>query len=190
MQTSTLRTALLWANLGFALWGCSLFDGGGHASPAGGAPIFQQGSSDSPPAINPPPAQAWPGPNVGAPTPLTGPAAASGGTNVAANGGPSGIAGVPLPPPPGSEGFSGGTTPPAGLVDVDLNKVRRHVARYLNVDAGRIPATMTLPATVAANLCGIDVNALATQPRAGGGKPTCVANNVNMATDVVEPTIQ
>jgi hypothetical protein len=171
MPISKLRILLLAATAPVFLASCSTADRD-HLS---NGPVLRQGSSQSAPAtsqndihVSPNP---WPGQNVRAPTPLTGttPPNASGSL---ANGGASGTSG------------------PAGRVDVNLDRVRLNVARKLNIDASKVPATMELPVTVAASLCGVDVNALAAQRRPGGGKPTCVANDPEMATDVVEPSIE
>ena len=77
-----------------------------------------------------------------------------------------------------------------GLVDVNLNNVKVDVARNLNIDASKIPVTVQLPVTAAANVCGVDVNALAAQKQQGGGKPTCTANNANEATQAVQTSVQ
>lgn len=171
MPISKLRILLLAATAPVLLASCSTVDRG-HSS---NEPALQQGSSPSIPAtsqngiqVSPNP---WPGQNVGAPTPLTGTTSPSASDSLA-NGGASGTSG------------------PAGRVDVNLDKVRLNVARKLNIDASKVPATLELPVTVAASLCGVDVNALAVQRQPGGGKPTCVANDPEMATEVVEPSIE
>ena len=194
MHAASLRTTFLTAGLCLALAGCSIPERDGGASDASPDPALQQGSSPSAPAVDQATvrqasAEAWPGRNVGSPISLGVTPAQSGDAAVAERGGAAGIERVSLPAPPGSDGLSGSSTGPSGLVDVNLNKVRRAVARYLNVDARKIPATIVLPVTVAAGLCGIDVKALTKQQRPGG-KPICMANNAGMAADVVEPTIQ
>ncbi|HEV8027108.1 MAG TPA: hypothetical protein VGP50_06740 [Stellaceae bacterium] len=194
MHAASLRTTFLTAGLCLALAGCSIPDRDGGASDASPDPALQQGSSPSAPAVDQATvrqasAEAWPGRNVGSPISLGVTPAQSGDAAVAERGGAAGIERVSLPAPPGSDGLSGSSTGPSGLVDVNLNKVRRAVARYLNVDARKIPATIVLPVTVAASLCGIDATALTKQQRPGG-KPICMAKNAGMASDVVEPTIQ
>lgn len=77
-----------------------------------------------------------------------------------------------------------------GLVDVNLNNVKVDVAKNLNIDASKIPVTVQLPVTAAANVCGVDVNALAAQKQQGGGTPTCMANNANDATQAVQTSVQ
>jgi hypothetical protein len=77
-----------------------------------------------------------------------------------------------------------------GLVDVNLNNVKVDVAKNLNIDASKIPVTVQLPVTAAANVCGVDVNALAAQKQQGGGTPSCMANNANEATQAVQTSVQ
>jgi hypothetical protein len=77
----------------------------------------------------------------------------------------------------------------SGLVNVDLNNIRFDIARNLQVDASKVPVTVQLPVTAAANVCGVDVNALAAQ-RQQGGTPSCTANNANQATQAVRTSIQ
>jgi hypothetical protein len=195
MHASNLRTTVLTAGLCFALAGCSISDKDDRSSGASREAVIQQGSSQSSPAVDQatarqPSAEAWAGRNVGSPVSLIGAPTQS--ATFAESGGAAGVEGAPLPAPPGSNDLSGSSTKPpglSGLVNVNLNNVRRDVARYLNVDAHKVPATIVLPVTVAAGLCGIDAKALTAQQRPGG-KPTCMANNAGMATDVVEPTIQ
>jgi hypothetical protein len=197
MHAASLRTTFLTAGLCLALAGCSIPDRDDGASDASPEPAIQQANSPSSPAVDQatapqPSAEAWPGRNVGSPISLGVAPAQSGDAAVAESGGVAGIERVSLPAPPASDGFSGSSTnpsAPSGLVNVNLNKVRRDVARYLNVDPRKIPATIVLPVTVAASLCGIDATALTKQQRPGG-KPICMAKNAGMASDVVEPTIQ
>jgi hypothetical protein len=194
MHAANLRTTFLTAGVCLALAGCSMPDRDDGSSDASPEPAVQQGSSPSAPGVDQatarePGAEAWPGRNVGSPISLGVAPAQSGDATVAESGGAAGIERAPLPAPPGSNGLSGSSTDPSGLVNVNLNKVRRDVARYLNVDLRKIPATIVLPVTVAAGLCGIDAKALTKQQRPGG-KPICMAKNAGMATDVIEPTIQ
>jgi hypothetical protein len=77
-----------------------------------------------------------------------------------------------------------------GLVDVNLNNVRLDIAKNLNIDASKVPVTVQLPVTAAANVCGVDVNALTAQKQQGGGTPNCTANNANQATQAVQTSIR
>ena len=78
-----------------------------------------------------------------------------------------------------------------GLVAVNLNDVRIDIARNLNLDASKVPMTIQLPVTAAANVCGVDVNALALQGRQqGSATPSCTANNSNLASQYIQNPIQ
>ena len=102
----------------------------------------------------------------------------------------------PMPPMVGS----GSSQPPSqfqnqmqqqdGLANVNLNNIRVEIARNLNVDVNRVPLSIMLPVTAAANVCGIDVNALTMSSQQQGGNPTCNATNSNMAFQYVQNQIQ
>jgi hypothetical protein len=171
MLRSKLRAVLLGAPMCFALASCSLFERDDHSALQGGS--SQAGAGQ--PAPN-----AWPGPNVGNPIPLTGAAGQGSGPGVALSG---------ASEPQASNGRYQ-TPNRTRLVDVDLKKLRQGIAGNLHVDASKVPATLALPVGVAANLCGVEAAALAAQRQPGGGNPTCLANNLEMATDVVEPSIE
>jgi hypothetical protein len=93
---------------------------------------------------------------------------------------------------------SGSTRQPAGsmqqqngLVAVNLTDVRIDIARNLNLDASKVPVTIQLPVTAAANVCGVEVNALALQGRQqGSATPSCTANNSNLASQYVQNAIR
>jgi hypothetical protein len=73
------------------------------------------------------------------------------------------------------------------LVAVNLNDVRSDIARNLNLDASKVPMTIQLPVTAAANVCGVDVNALAMQGRQqGSATRSCMANNSTLASQYVQ----
>ena len=102
----------------------------------------------------------------------------------------------PIPPAIGS----GSSQPPSqfqnqmqqqdGLANVNLNNIRVEIARNLNIDVNRVPISIMLPVTAAANVCGIDVNALTMSSQQQGGNPTCNATNSNMAFQYVQNQIQ
>jgi hypothetical protein len=102
----------------------------------------------------------------------------------------------PMPPMVGS----GSSQPPSqfqnqmqqqdGLANVNLNNIRVEIARNLNIDVNRVPISIMLPVTAAANVCGIDVNALTMSSQQQGGNPTCNATNSNMAFQYVQNQIQ
>ena len=71
----------------------------------------------------------------------------------------------------------------AGLVNVSINNVANDIARNLSVDVSRIPVTVQVPVGVAANVCGVAANVLATQVR--GGAPSCTATSTNMALNQI-----
>jgi len=74
-----------------------------------------------------------------------------------------------------------------GLVAVNLNSIRFDIARNLSVDAERVPISISLPISVAANVCGVDVNALASQgQQSGGQQPSCNASNAQLASQHVQ----
>jgi hypothetical protein len=103
---------------------------------------------------------------------------------------------------PGTTGSSEGVQQPSGSaqhnqlrqqnrpVTVNLNDVRIDIARNLNLDASRVPVTIQLPVTAAANVCGLDVNALTMSSQQQGGNPTCNATNSTMAFQYVQNQIR
>jgi hypothetical protein len=77
-----------------------------------------------------------------------------------------------------------------GLVNVNLNDIRLDIARNLRVDASKVPVNIQLPVSAAANVCGVDVNALASQKQQGGTQPNCNATNSQIASQYVQNSIQ
>jgi hypothetical protein len=67
-----------------------------------------------------------------------------------------------------------------GLVVVNISNVANNIARDLDVNVSNIPVTVQVPVSVAAAVCGLTVNALATQGR-GGDTRTCDATSNNAA---------
>ena len=180
MQRWELPIVLLSLTMDVALASCSTVDRQDRSSRDA---VVQQGSSQSQTDAQQPFPNPWPGPNVGSPIPLTRTAEQGSGDGFARNG----VAGAT-----GSQATNGQNHAPnqARRVDVDLNRVRGDIARKLHVDANKVPVTLELPVTVAADLCGVAVNMLGAQRQPNGGKPNCLANNAERATDVVEPLIQ
>ena len=80
----------------------------------------------------------------------------------------------------------GSTTP---IVNVNLSKVRIDVAKNANIDLEKVPINIQIPVEIAANVCGIDVNALKSQ-QGSGSSPTCTAVNAGTATQAVQNQIQ
>jgi hypothetical protein len=64
-------------------------------------------------------------------------------------------------------------TLPQGLVTVNLQNVLSDIAVDLNVSENSIPVNVQVPVSVAANVCGVDVNALSV--KIDSGDATCVA---------------
>jgi hypothetical protein len=67
-----------------------------------------------------------------------------------------------------------------GLVVVNIENVANNIARDINVDVSNIPVTVQVPVSVAAAVCGLNVNALARQGR-GGDTRSCDATSNNAA---------
>jgi hypothetical protein len=64
-------------------------------------------------------------------------------------------------------------TLPQGLVTVNLQNVLSDIAVDLNVEENSIPVNVQVPVSVAANVCGVDVNVLSV--KIDSGDATCVA---------------
>lgn len=60
-----------------------------------------------------------------------------------------------------------------GLVNVNIQDVLNDIAVDLNVEETNIPVTLQVPISVAANVCGVDVNVLSAQ--AADGNASCSA---------------
>jgi hypothetical protein len=78
---------------------------------------------------------------------------------------------------------------PTGLVVVNLSDVNVDIAKNLNVNVSDIPVTVQAPISVAATVCDVAVNALASQRKEGGA--TCTATSTNDAlTRIVDRSIR
>lgn len=56
----------------------------------------------------------------------------------------------------------------AGLVNVNISDLNlENIANNLSVEVSQIPVNVQVPVSVAANICGVAVNALATQKKNG-----------------------
>jgi hypothetical protein len=64
---------------------------------------------------------------------------------------------------------------PTGLVVVNLSDVNIDIARNLGVNVSDIPVTVQVPISVAATVCDVAVNVLASQRKEGGA--TCTATS-------------
>ena len=83
-----------------------------------------------------------------------------------------------------SQPSGSGTTLPS-LVTVNLEKVRADIASKARVEISKVPITAQVPVSAAANVCGIDVNALGGL-QGSGSQPTCTATNSAAAYQVVQ----
>jgi hypothetical protein len=77
---------------------------------------------------------------------------------------------------------------PDSLINVSLKDIRAEIARNAKIDLSKVPITINLPITVAANVCGSSVNVLSAQVQAGNN--TCTATNVSAASQAVTNTVQ
>ncbi|HEX2257032.1 MAG TPA: hypothetical protein VHG92_10115 [Afifellaceae bacterium] len=85
-------------------------------------------------------------------------------------------------------GGTGGTTV-SDLINVNLSNVAAEIAKNVNLDLSRVPITVQLPITVAANVCGVDVNLLSAQVSTGSNTCTATTTSPQLEQEVVN-TIQ
>src|SRR6187551_3629398 len=62
------------------------------------------------------------------------------------------------------------------LVNVDLSNVLNDLSLDLNIDKANIPINAQIPITIAANVCGVNINILSVS---GGGSPNCTATSIS-----------
>jgi hypothetical protein len=62
------------------------------------------------------------------------------------------------------------------LVNVDLSNVLNDLSLDLKIDKANIPINAQIPITIAANVCGVNINILSIS---GGGSPNCTANSIS-----------
>jgi hypothetical protein len=82
---------------------------------------------------------------------------------------------------------SGGTL--GSLINVNLSDIAAEIAKNVNIDLSRVPITIQLPITVAANVCGVNVNLLSAQVNTGNNTCTATATSPALEQEVVN-TIQ
>src|SRR5215212_7382308 len=70
-----------------------------------------------------------------------------------------------------------------GLVVVNISNVANNIARDLDVNVSNIPVTVQVPVSVAAAVCGLDVNVLSQQRQ--DGQRTCPATTNNAALNKI-----
>ena len=85
-------------------------------------------------------------------------------------------------------GGTGGTAV-SDLINVNLSNVAAEIAKNVNLDLSRVPITVQLPITVAANVCGVDVNLLSAQVSTGNNTCTATTTSPQLEQEVVN-TIQ
>ena len=81
-----------------------------------------------------------------------------------------------------------GTTGGGGLgslINVDLSQIRAEIAKNVNVALERVPISIQLPVTVAANVCGVNVNILTVQVDTGQNSCTATATSPALEQEVV-----
>jgi hypothetical protein len=71
------------------------------------------------------------------------------------------------------------------LINVDLSHIRAEIARNANIALERVPITIQLPVTVAANVCGVNVNILTVQVDTGQNSCTATATSPALEQEVV-----
>jgi hypothetical protein len=62
------------------------------------------------------------------------------------------------------------------LVNVNLSNVLNDLSLDLNIDKANIPINAQIPISIAANVCGVNINILSIS---GGGNPNCTANSIS-----------
>ena len=87
-------------------------------------------------------------------------------------------------------GGTGGAAPAGGagmesLINVNLSDIRAEIAKNVNVNLERVPITIQLPVTVAANVCGVNVNLLSVQVNTAGNTCTATATSPALEQEVV-----
>lgn len=71
------------------------------------------------------------------------------------------------------------------LINVDLSNIRAEVAKNVDVALDRVPITIQLPVTVAANVCGVNVNVLSVQVPTGDASCSATATSPELEQEVV-----
>lgn len=70
------------------------------------------------------------------------------------------------------------------LINVDLSNIRAEVAKNVNVALDRVPISIQLPVTIAANVCGVNVNVLSVQVPTGSSTCTATATSPSLEQEV------
>ena len=91
-----------------------------------------------------------------------------------------------------STGGTGGTGSPSAsgsgglssLINVNLSNIRAEIAKNVDLNLEDVPITIQLPITVAANVCGVDVNLLSVNAASGGNTCTAVTSSPTLEQTV------
>lgn len=97
--------------------------------------------------------------------------------------------------PQGGEGTAGSGTGGASaaaipgsssgsLININLSNIRAEIAKNLDISLDRVPITIQLPITIAANVCGTNVNLLTAQLNAGSNSCTATATSPALEQEV------
>jgi len=73
----------------------------------------------------------------------------------------------------------------SGLVNVSLSNVANNIANNLHVNVSQIPVTVQAPIGIAANVCGVTVNAAILAQLAQAGQATCSALTTSTALNQI-----
>jgi hypothetical protein len=90
------------------------------------------------------------------------------------------------------DGTTTGSTSGGGLgslINVDISRVRAEIAENVNVALERVPITVQLPVTVAANVCGVDVNVLSVNVDTGDASCTATTTSPQLEQEFVNTII-
>ena len=74
---------------------------------------------------------------------------------------------------------TGMTTGTGGLINVNISDIRAEIAKDLDIALESVPITVQLPVTVAADVCGVNVNLLSVQVNTADN--TCTATSISPA---------
>ncbi len=85
----------------------------------------------------------------------------------------------------GSDSGGSGGGGLSGLVNVNLEDIRAEIAKNVNLDLDSVPITIQIPITIAANVCGTNVNILTVQMNAGDNNCTARASTAELEQEVI-----
>lgn len=85
---------------------------------------------------------------------------------------------------------SGVSSAATSLVNVNLSNVLNDLAIKLNVDKANIPVNAQIPITIAANICGVNINILSVSGASGTSKGCTAVTTSPQLTQVVGQQLQ